>query len=63
MCSTTPADALEMHSLGRIVPGASADLVVVDAELQVRMTFVDGKLVYEEEACQPCEVTKNTKKK
>ncbi len=47
MCSTTPAEALEMHSVGRIAPGAFADLVVLNEGLQVRMTFVNGKLVYQ----------------
>jgi len=47
MCSTTPADGLEMQTLGHITPGAFADLVVLDENLQVRMTFVDGKVVYQ----------------
>lgn len=47
MVSTTPADGLEMQTLGRIVPGAFADLVVLDQDLHVRKTIVNGEVVFE----------------
>ncbi len=46
MCATTPAEALDMQSIGHIAPNAYADLVVLDRELNVRMTFVNGRVVY-----------------
>lgn len=46
MAATTPADSLAREDLGRIAQGAAADLVVLDQDLQVRMTLVDGKVVY-----------------
>jgi len=46
MAATTPADSLGRHDLGRIAQGALADLVVLDADLQVAMTIVNGKIVY-----------------
>ena len=42
MCATTQADALGLDSHGRITRGSVADLVVLDARLQVRQTFVAG---------------------
>jgi N-acetylglucosamine-6-phosphate deacetylase len=42
MCSTTPARALQLAGFGVIQGGATADLTVLDADLQVRYTFVDG---------------------
>ncbi len=50
MASTTPADALELTHVGRILPGAIADLVVLDADLSVVMTFVGGRVVYQRDA-------------
>jgi len=42
MCATTPADALGFTGHGRITRGSVADLVVLDARLHVRQTFVAG---------------------
>jgi len=49
MVSTTPADALEMPTLGRLAPGATADLTLFSPELEVQMTLVNGKVVYRAE--------------
>ena len=43
MCSTTPARELQLHGLGVLVPGAIADLVVLDAQLNVVRTYIAGR--------------------
>ena len=43
MASTYPADFLGMPERGRIAPGAHADLVLLDSEREVRMTWIAGK--------------------
>ena len=42
MCSTTPARELGLQGFGVIAPGATADLVVLDADLQVVETYIAG---------------------
>jgi N-acetylglucosamine-6-phosphate deacetylase len=42
LCATTPADALGRPDLGRLVPGAAADLVVLDPSWRVVQTWVAG---------------------
>ena len=44
MASAVPARVLGERALGRIRVGASADLVVLDRELQVRLTMVGGQV-------------------
>ncbi len=44
MCATTPAEQLRLKDTGRIVPGAIADLAVLDAALQVRTTIIGGEI-------------------
>lgn len=44
MATRTPADLLGLPHKGRIAPGADADLVLLDAALQVQATFVGGDL-------------------
>jgi N-acetylglucosamine-6-phosphate deacetylase len=47
MASTNPAEVLGLgRSLGRIAPGFTADLVALDARLEVAMTFVGGQPVH-----------------
>lgn len=46
MASTAPARVLGEGGLGRIRTGACADLVVVDPQLQVRLTMVGGTVKY-----------------
>lgn len=43
MCATTPAEALGLKETGSIAPGHIADLVVLDADFQVRQTYVGGR--------------------
>ena len=43
MCSTTPARELQLHGLGVLVPGAIADLVVMDSQLNVVRTYIAGR--------------------
>jgi len=42
-----PANAIGATSKGRLVPGADADLVVLDANLRVRATIVGGRAVHD----------------
>jgi N-acetylglucosamine-6-phosphate deacetylase len=46
VCATTPARALNLQGLGVIAPGATADLVVLDRDLNVVHTFLAGALVW-----------------
>ena len=46
MASTAPARVLGERSLGHIRMGACADVVVLDPELRVRLTMVDGKVKF-----------------
>jgi N-acetylglucosamine-6-phosphate deacetylase len=46
VCSTTPAGELGLAGQGVIAAGATADLVVLDAQLSVLQTYVGGKLAY-----------------
>ena len=48
-CSTTPARELQLHGLGVIAPGATADLVVMDRQLNVVRTYIGGRLVWSAE--------------
>jgi len=45
-CATTPAEALGLAQLGRLSEGWIADLIVLDARLEVRSTFVGGELAW-----------------
>ena len=44
MCSTTPCRELQLHGLGVIVPGAIADVVVLDSQLNVVRTYIAGRV-------------------
>ncbi|MGE0306600.1 MAG: N-acetylglucosamine-6-phosphate deacetylase [Acidimicrobiia bacterium] len=45
--SSNPAAVISMGHKGRIVPGADADIVVLDEDLDVVMTFVAGRLAHQ----------------
>jgi N-acetylglucosamine-6-phosphate deacetylase len=47
MCATTPAADVRRSDLGRLVPGAQADCVVLDRQLRVRETWIAGACVYQ----------------
>jgi N-acetylglucosamine-6-phosphate deacetylase len=47
MASTYVAEFLGRDDIGRIVPGARADLVALDAALDVAAAWRDGRLVYD----------------
>lgn len=46
VCSTTPARALGLRGLGVIAPGATADLAILDRNLNVTRTFIGGKQIW-----------------
>jgi N-acetylglucosamine-6-phosphate deacetylase len=46
LCSTTPARELGLTGFGAIAPGAFADLVVLDASLNVVQTWIAGILAW-----------------
>jgi N-acetylglucosamine-6-phosphate deacetylase len=48
MATLTPARALGERTLGRIAKGLPADLVLLDSELRVRLTLVQGEEVCRE---------------
>lgn len=47
MAGGTPARLLGLHRRGAIGVGGDADLVLLDADLRVRMTIIGGEIVYE----------------
>lgn len=47
MCATTPARALGLHGFGAIVPGAFADLVVLDRDFGVVATIIGGEIAWQ----------------
>ena len=50
MATTTPAEVLGMgHRFGHLKPGYPADIVLLDEVLQVKATFIGGKVSYEVE--------------
>jgi N-acetylglucosamine-6-phosphate deacetylase len=44
--STSPADSLGMDRIGRITPGADADMVFLDADLTLRSILIRGELLH-----------------
>ncbi len=46
MCATTAARELKLEQRGLIARGATADLVVLSANLQVARTYIGGELAY-----------------
>lgn len=45
LCSTTPAEQLELQDQGRLVPGGAADLAILDVQtLRVKMTVIGGRI-------------------
>ncbi len=46
LCATTPSRELGLVGHGLLAPDAAADLVVLDRNLAVVQTYVDGQLVY-----------------
>lgn len=44
MTATTPAEALGLTRVGRLAPGRTADLVVLDADLRVAAVMTSGEL-------------------
>lgn len=53
IASTTPARSIGLQDVGVLRPGAWADLVLWDEHLRVRMTIVQGRVVYNADDEQP----------
>ncbi len=51
--SSTPARELGLQGHGVIAAGAVADLVVLDANLNVRQTWIGGEAVFDELSARP----------
>jgi N-acetylglucosamine-6-phosphate deacetylase len=47
MASTSPAEVLGEMRLGRLRPGAMADIIILDRDLNVRLTMIGGRIVYQ----------------
>lgn len=48
MITTTPARISKVdHSKGRISPGMDADLVIFDEEISIKMTMINGRIVFD----------------
>lgn len=47
MASTSPANVLREPRLGRLEPGALADIIILDKHLQVRLTMIGGRIVFQ----------------
>jgi len=43
MASTNPADFLALRNVGRLAPGERANFVLLDDQLRVRDTWIDGE--------------------
>ena len=50
MATTTPARIIGVSDRkGRIAPGMDADIVVLDRNLSVKFTMIEGNIVYKRE--------------
>jgi N-acetylglucosamine-6-phosphate deacetylase len=49
ICSRNPARLLGLNK-GEIAPGRDADLIVLDADLELRYTIVAGQIIYQQDA-------------
>ncbi|WP_053206022.1 N-acetylglucosamine-6-phosphate deacetylase [Jiangella muralis] len=49
MASAVPAESLGLADRGRLTPGRVADIVVLDADLRVRTTYVRGEIIFDRE--------------
>ncbi|MFZ5917390.1 MAG: N-acetylglucosamine-6-phosphate deacetylase [Chloroflexota bacterium] len=47
LCSRTPARVLGLKTKGHLAPGMDADIILLDAHLQLQATIVGGELLYE----------------
>jgi N-acetylglucosamine-6-phosphate deacetylase len=53
MATEVPARLLGLRDMGRLAPGISADVVLLDDALEVVSTHVRGERVFGEELCSP----------
>jgi N-acetylglucosamine-6-phosphate deacetylase len=45
--STTPARLAQRHDIGRLDPGCTADIVLIDENNRVAATVVGGRVVFD----------------
>ena len=53
LCATTPAREMGLVGHGALVPGAVADLVVLDSALRVVQTWISGRPVWQARRAEP----------
>ncbi len=46
MATSVPAEAMGLHRKGQIAPGYDADILVIDKDMQVRLTMVSGRIIF-----------------
>jgi N-acetylglucosamine-6-phosphate deacetylase len=47
LCSGTPARVLGLQRKGYLAVGMDADIVILDRELNLKMTIVQGQIAYQ----------------
>jgi N-acetylglucosamine-6-phosphate deacetylase len=53
LCSRTPARVLGLPHKGYLAAGMDADIILLDAELNLRMTILKGQIVHPTQAVSP----------
>lgn len=49
MCTSNPAKLLNLHKAGNLEKGNKSDFAVFDSDIAIKMTWVQGRMVYRED--------------